>query len=69
MPKTQTLRAEYTLTKAEAAARADVHERTIRRWLADGVLTRYVLFPNRTAIDSRELDKIIRSRTTATRVS
>jgi excisionase family DNA binding protein len=64
MTRRRTLRPEDALTKAEAARRAYVTERTIQRWVRDGHLTRYVRQVNRLAISRTELDKFLAGRAT-----
>jgi excisionase family DNA binding protein len=44
----------------QAAQYADVHARTIRRWIASGVLTAYRVGPRLIKIDRHELDGILR---------
>jgi excisionase family DNA binding protein len=46
------------LTRHQAADRADVHLRTVARWLADGTLTRHLVHGrSRVRIDADELDR------------
>jgi excisionase family DNA binding protein len=56
------LPASDTLTKTEAAARAQVTPRTISRWIEQGHLTRYTVQINRVAVSKRQLDTLLRGR-------
>jgi excisionase family DNA binding protein len=49
----------------QAAAYADVCDKTIRRWIADGRLTGYRVGPKLIKVDLNELDRIIRPVPTA----
>jgi hypothetical protein len=51
----------HYLTREQAARRADVHIRTVARWLADGTLTKHVRRGSlhaRVMVDVRELDRV-----------
>lgn len=48
------------LTVAEAQHKARVTERTIRRWIAQGLLPAYRVGPRRILINSADLDALVR---------
>jgi excisionase family DNA binding protein len=50
---------------AYAASRLGVHQRTVRRWIADGRLTGYRVGPHLVRLDARELDALPRAIPTA----
>jgi excisionase family DNA binding protein len=47
----------------EVAAYAQVHPKTVRRWLADGLLTRYNAGPRLIRLDLDEVDTMLRGGT------
>lgn len=47
------------LSRQEAAGRARVHVRTLDRWLADGLLTRYTTGTGMVRVDADELDAFL----------
>lgn len=46
------------LTVGEAAARAGVHDRTVRRWMDEGRLPKYKTATGRVRVSASELDEI-----------
>ena len=48
-----------TVTVAEVARQAGVHPSTVRRWIADGIITGYRLGPNRLRVDATEVERLL----------
>jgi excisionase family DNA binding protein len=63
--KTLLPRRRQLISLAAAADYADVHPRTVRRWIASGVLTGYRAGPRMIKVDADELDAMIRAIPTA----
>lgn len=47
------------LTVREASIRARVHDRTVRRWMDEGLLVKYRTPTGRVRVDGVELDKLL----------
>ena len=47
---------KQTISLAEGARRAGVHQRTLRRWINDGIITGYHLGPRMLRLDPAEID-------------
>lgn len=50
---------EQTVSVAEAVCRAGVHPRTMRRWVADGIITGYPLGPRMLRVNAAEVDNLL----------
>ncbi|MBO0677193.1 helix-turn-helix domain-containing protein [Mycolicibacterium sp. S2-37] len=50
---------EQTMSVAEAASRAGVHPRTMRRWVAEGIINGYRLGPRMLRISAADVDELL----------
>jgi excisionase family DNA binding protein len=50
---------EQTISVAEAARRAGVHPRTMRRWVSEGTITGYRIGPRLLRVSTADVDKLL----------
>ena len=50
---------KQTISLAEGARRARVHQRTLRRWIDDGIIAGYYVGPRVLRVDPAEIDSIL----------